>query len=137
LSSGRRERWVRSRWSCERHLSGFRTSLHEAFLMSDARAPFADAHLSLESAAMAETLGSTREIPDARSSEPIHVSARFRLTLESAIAALEAGAACDEQMLPRLTDMDHRRRQRLLVGVQQLRAQQLRELLARTVLRTG
>jgi hypothetical protein len=68
-------------------------------------------------------------------SEPIHVSARFRITLEAAILALEAGAAHDEALLPVLADPDHRRRQRLLVGCQLLRAFQLRELLARTVVR--
>lgn len=76
-------------------------------------------------------------MPDACISEPIHVSARFRVTLESAIAALDVGAARDEQMIPLLTDVDHRRRQRLLIGAQRLRAQQLRELLARTILRIG
>jgi hypothetical protein len=86
---------------------------------------------------MAETLGPTREMPDTRGSEPIRVSARFRITLESAIAALEAGATSDEQTLLILTDPDHRRRQRLLVGAQRLRAQQLRELLTRTALRIG
>ncbi len=68
-------------------------------------------------------------------SEPIHVSARFRITLESSILALEAGAARDEKAIPMLDDPDHRRRQRLLVGSQLLRASQLRELLARTALR--
>ncbi|HEX4005166.1 MAG TPA: hypothetical protein VHX60_03225 [Acidobacteriaceae bacterium] len=67
--------------------------------------------------------------------EAIHVSARFRVTLESAIASLEAGAAHDEALLPLLADPDHRRRQRLLVGGQLLRAFQLRELLARTAVR--
>ena len=68
-------------------------------------------------------------------SETIQVSARFRLALEQKILALEAGAARDEQTLPMLDDPDHRRRQRLLVGCQLLRAFRLRELLARTVLR--
>ena len=74
-------------------------------------------------------------MPPLTDSDPIHVSARFRLTLESAVAALEDGAARDEQVLPLLDDPDHRRRQRLLVGCQLLRAFQLRELLARTALR--
>jgi hypothetical protein len=67
-------------------------------------------------------------------SEPIHVSERFRLTLESAILDLEAGAARDEQVLPQLEDPDHRRRQQLLVASQLERAFRLRELLARTTL---
>ena len=68
--------------------------------------------------------------------EPIEVSARFRFALEQSILALEAGAARDEQALTRLEDEDHRRRQRLLVGCQLLRAFQLRELLARTAVRS-
>jgi hypothetical protein len=68
-------------------------------------------------------------------SEPIEVSARFRCVLEQTILALEAGAARDEQAIGRLVDEDHRRRQRLLVGCQLLRAFRLRELLARTELR--
>jgi hypothetical protein len=66
-------------------------------------------------------------------SEPIRVSERFRLTLESAILELEAGAAHDERLLPLLEDADHRRRQELLVARQLDRAFRLRELLARTV----
>lgn len=68
-------------------------------------------------------------------SEPIHVSRRFRLTLESAIRELEAGAAYDERLLKLLEDPDHRRRQRLLIARQLDRAFRLRELLARTRLR--
>ncbi|HEX4039520.1 MAG TPA: hypothetical protein VHX37_15785 [Acidobacteriaceae bacterium] len=68
-------------------------------------------------------------------SESIHVSQRFRLTLESAILHLEAGAARDERILPLLEDPDHRRRQRLLVEAQLDRAYRLRELLARTAIR--
>jgi hypothetical protein len=67
-------------------------------------------------------------------SEPIHVSQRFRLTLESAILDLEAGAAHDEQLLPLLQEPDHRRRQQLLVATQLDRAFRLRELLASTTL---
>jgi hypothetical protein len=70
-----------------------------------------------------------------QTSETIHVSPRFRDVLEQTILALEAGAAEDEQVLPLLADPDHRRRQRLLVGCQLLRAFRLRELLARTALR--
>jgi len=70
------------------------------------------------------------------SPDPIYVGAPFRLALERAILALEAGAARDEQALPLLDDPDHRRRQRLLVGCQLLRAFRLRELLARTELRS-
>lgn len=67
--------------------------------------------------------------------EPIHISARFRLTLESAIVALEKGAAWDEKVLALLDDPDHRRRQRLLVEGQLERAFRLRELLAQTQIR--
>ena len=74
-------------------------------------------------------------LPHRNSDEPIHVSARFRVTLESTIAALETGAARDERILPLLDSPDHRR-QRLLVGSQLLRAFQLRELLARTMVRS-
>ena len=68
-------------------------------------------------------------------SEPIRVSERFRLTLESTILELEAGAAHDERLLPRLQNDDHRRRQQLLIAAQLDRAFRLRELLARTVQR--
>lgn len=68
-------------------------------------------------------------------SEPFHVSERFRLTLESAILDLEAGAARDERLLPLLEDRDHRRRQRLLVAAQLDRAYRLRALLAQTATR--
>jgi hypothetical protein len=64
--------------------------------------------------------------------DPIRVSERFRLTLESTILELEAGAARDERILPLLEDEDHRRRQRLLVAAQLERAFRLRDLLART-----
>lgn len=67
--------------------------------------------------------------------EPMHVSARFRLTMEAAILELQAGAARDEQMLPLLEDGDHRRRQQLLVESQLERAFQLQELLGRTCVR--
>jgi len=70
-----------------------------------------------------------------RISEPIHISARFRLTLESAILELEDGAAEDERTLMLLDDPDHRRRQQLLVTRQLERAFQLRELLDRTSVR--
>ena len=68
------------------------------------------------------------------SCEPIHVSARFRLTLESAILQLEANAARDEQLVTMLDDADHRRRQELLVAAQLERAFRLRELLRSTTL---
>lgn len=64
--------------------------------------------------------------------EAIHVSERFRLTLEATILDLEADAAQDERLIPLLQDPDHRRRQRLLVAAQLDRAYRLRELLART-----
>lgn len=66
-------------------------------------------------------------------SEAFHVSDRFRLTLETTILDLEAGARRDERALAQLTDPDHRRRQQLLIDVQLERAFRLRELLARTV----
>jgi hypothetical protein len=69
-------------------------------------------------------------------SEPFRVSERFRLTLEATILDLEAGAARDERILPLLDDPDHRRRQQLLVARQLDRAFRLRELLARTRLRS-
>jgi len=69
------------------------------------------------------------------SPEAFHVSARFRLTLESTILALEAAAARDERLLPLLDNPDHRRRQQLLVAAQLDRAFRLRELLARTAVR--
>ena len=65
--------------------------------------------------------------------EPFRVSDRFRLTLESTILELEAGAARDERALPLLSDPDHRRRQQLLIAAQLERAFRLRELLARTI----
>jgi hypothetical protein len=65
--------------------------------------------------------------------EPFRVSDRFRLTLESTILELEAGAAHDERILAQLRNEDHRRRQRLLIGAQLERAFRLRELLARTI----
>lgn len=68
--------------------------------------------------------------------ESIHVSKRFRLTLEATILELEADAAQDERVVPLLESPDHRRRQRLLVDAQLERAWQLRELLARTVVRS-
>ncbi|MGA7524382.1 MAG: hypothetical protein WBW84_18160 [Acidobacteriaceae bacterium] len=68
-------------------------------------------------------------------SEPFHVSARFRLTMETAIRDLEAGATRDARLLPLLDDAGHRRRQQLLVESQLERAFQLHELLARTCVR--
>ena len=68
--------------------------------------------------------------------EPLYISDRFRIILETTIAALESGAARDEQALPHLVDWHHRRRQWLLVAVQLERAFQLRELLARTAVRS-
>jgi len=68
---------------------------------------------------------------------PIHVSERFRLTLEATILDLEAGAARDERLLPTLQNDDHRRRHRLLVAAQLNRAFRLRELLSRTSIRPG
>ncbi|HEY1808498.1 MAG TPA: hypothetical protein VGG42_08040 [Acidobacteriaceae bacterium] len=67
--------------------------------------------------------------------EPFHVSARFRLTMETAIRDLEAGAARDEQLLPLLSDPSHRCRHQRLVESQLERAFQLHELLARTCVR--
>jgi hypothetical protein len=65
--------------------------------------------------------------------EPFRVSDRFRVTLESTILELEAGAAHDERILAQLRNEDHRRRQRLLIAAQLERAFRLRELLARTI----
>jgi hypothetical protein len=70
-------------------------------------------------------------------SSPIHVSERFRLTLEATILDLEAGAARDERLLPLIRDKDHLRRHRLLVAAQLERAFRLRELLSRTSIRPG
>jgi hypothetical protein len=68
---------------------------------------------------------------------PIHVSERFRLTLEATILDLEAGAARDERLLPFIKDKDHLRRHRLLVAAQLERAFRLRELLSRTSIGPG
>ncbi|MFZ0633756.1 MAG: hypothetical protein WA374_19175 [Acidobacteriaceae bacterium] len=67
--------------------------------------------------------------------EPFHVSARFRLTMETAIRDLEAGAARDEQLLPLIDDPSHRRRHQLLIESQLERAFKLHELLAHTCVR--
>jgi hypothetical protein len=69
--------------------------------------------------------------------DAIHVSERFRLTLESSILDLEAAAARDERLLPQLDNADHQRRQKLLVAAQLDRAFRLRELLSRTALWPG
>jgi hypothetical protein len=68
--------------------------------------------------------------------DPLYISDRFRLILESTIVALESGASRDERILPHLVDWDHRRRQWQLVAAQLERAFQLRELLARTQVRS-
>jgi hypothetical protein len=68
--------------------------------------------------------------------EPLYISDRFRVILETTILALESGAARDEQMLPQLVDWDHRRRQWQLVAAQLERAFQLRKLLAQTEARS-
>jgi hypothetical protein len=62
--------------------------------------------------------------------ENIHVSARFRIAVESTILQLERDAAHDERLLPLLSSPDHRRRQRLLVQQQLDKAFRLRELLS-------
>lgn len=74
-----------------------------------------DGSLSVQSAGIKETLVPEPIMLDRLSlPEPnIHVSARFRLTLESTILDLEAGARHDERVLRQLQDPDHRRRQRL------------------------
>lgn len=74
-------------------------------------------------------------MPPPTLNEPIHISARFRLTIASAIVKLEEGAARDEKVLALLEDPDHRRRQHLLVRSQLERAFQMRELLAQTEIR--
>lgn len=81
--------------------------------------------------------GTKGMIQQSAASEPFRVSERFRITLESAILELEAGAARDERTLALLDDPDHRRRQRLLVSSQLERAYRLRELLARTAPRSN
>jgi hypothetical protein len=68
--------------------------------------------------------------------EPLYISDRFRVVLESTILTLESGAARDERTLPHLVDWDHRRRQWQLVAAQLERAFQLRELLAQTEARS-
>lgn len=105
-------------------------------LVFAATAPRVGTYPWLQSAGVGET-SEPNEMKKGRAcaNEPIRVSARFRLTLESAVLALEAGAARDERMLPLLEDPDHQRRQQLLVEQQLARAIQLRELLAQTVLR--
>jgi len=81
-----------------------------------------------------ENISSTREnMRLSAASEPYRVSERFRLTLESTILELEAGARRDERALQLITDPDHRRRQQLLIDAQLERAFRLRELLARTM----
>jgi len=61
--------------------------------------------------------------------EPLHVSARFHTAVATAALKLERQAARDEQQIPDLIDADHRRRQRLLVNEQLLKAFRLREML--------
>jgi hypothetical protein len=73
--------------------------------------------------------------PALPSPDPIHISARFQLTLRSAILALQTAAAEDERVLPLLDDPDQRRRQQLLVDRQLDRAFQLNELLAGSAIR--
>lgn len=73
--------------------------------------------------------------PSCRVPEPFHVSARFRVTLQLTILALEAAAAEDERAAALLEDADHRRRQGLLVAAQLERAFRLSELLERTAVR--
>lgn len=68
-------------------------------------------------------------------SEPFHVSARFRLTMEIAIRDLVAAAARDERLVSLLDDPGHRRRQQRLVESQLERAFQLHELLSRSCVR--
>lgn len=61
--------------------------------------------------------------------EPLHVSVRFRQSVESTIRQLLADAAHDERLIPSLADSDHRRRQTLLVKRQLEKAFRLIELL--------
>ena len=67
--------------------------------------------------------------------ELLHVSARFHTALATAALKLEQQAACDEKLIPELTDADHRRRQRLLVNEQLLKAFRLREMLRQLLIR--
>ena len=59
--------------------------------------------------------------------ERLMVSSRFRGAVESAIFRIERNAFQDESNLGRLTNEDHRRRQRLLIEKQIDKAFRLRE----------
>jgi hypothetical protein len=67
--------------------------------------------------------------------EPLHVSARFHAAVATAAWELERQAAQDEQQIQSLIDADHRRRQRMLVDEQLLKAFRLREMLKQMLIR--
>lgn len=54
------------------------------------------------------------------------ISPRFRRTLEERIARLEKDAACDEEQVVRLEDIDHIRRQMRLVAAERAEALRMR-----------
>jgi hypothetical protein len=66
---------------------------------------------------------------DIMRSEPLHVSARFHAAVFTAAIELEQQAALDEQMISTFENADQRRRHRLLVDAQLLRAFKLREMM--------
>lgn len=63
--------------------------------------------------------------------EGFEISPRFRQSIEERIARLERDAASDEAQLDRLCDIDHIRRQMLLVAVQRAEALRMRIFLDR------
>jgi hypothetical protein len=67
--------------------------------------------------------------------EPLHVSARFHAAVATAARELERQAAQDERQIQSLIDADHRRRQRMLVDEQLLKAFRLREMLKQMLVR--
>jgi hypothetical protein len=65
--------------------------------------------------------------------EKIHVSIRFKTTVERAALRLEKNAVKDECVIPILRDVSHRERQAKLVQCQLDRAFRLRELLGQLI----
>ncbi len=68
--------------------------------------------------------------------EQLEVSERFRRSLLTRIRKLQNDAAADEQMIARLPNEDHRRRQKILVQAQLEHAFRLSDLLSTTPGRT-
>ncbi|MBV8631299.1 MAG: hypothetical protein JOZ83_10270 [Silvibacterium sp.] len=62
--------------------------------------------------------------------EPLEITPRFRVAVETRILQLERDAAQDERILRTLTSPDHRRRQQALIDHQLDKAFRLREMLA-------